>query len=52
MQPCTSNDIKMSMISRQESELQDLSNQNAALQKMLEKSEKLFKVIYLYFLLV
>lgn len=49
MQQCTNTDLKMSIISRQECELQDLSNQNAGLKKILEKFNK---VINLHYLLV
>lgn len=49
MQQCTDTDLKMSIISRQECELQDLSNQNAGLKKILEKFNK---VINLHYLLV
>jgi ABC-type proline/glycine betaine transport system substrate-binding protein len=37
MQQCSDIDLKMSLISSQENQLQDLSNQNASLQKVLEK---------------
>lgn len=37
MQQCSDIDLKMSLISNQESELQNLSNQNAGLKKILEK---------------
>lgn len=40
MQPCTDTDLKMSLITSQESELQDLSNQNAGLEKVLDNFDK------------
>lgn len=40
MQPCSDIDLKMSLIESQEQELQDLSNQNYGLQKVLEKFNK------------
>jgi len=40
MQPCTDTDLKTNIISSQECELQDLSNQNCGLQKVLDKFDK------------
>lgn len=51
MQQCTDTDLKMSMISRQECELQDLSNQNASLIKVLEMLNKVINLYYLLMLL-
>lgn len=40
MQPCSDIDLKMSLLASQEQELQDLSNQNSGLKKVLEKLNK------------
>jgi len=40
MQPCTDTDLKTNIISSQECELQDLSNQNSDLRKILNKFNK------------
>lgn len=37
MQSCTDSDLKINIISNQECELQDLSNQNIELKKLLEE---------------
>lgn len=39
MQPCSDIDLKMNLIENQERILQDLSNQNTCLDKVLEKVE-------------
>lgn len=49
MQPCSDIDLKMSLIASQELEVQDLSNQNYGLKKVLEKFNKNVSNIYFAF---
>jgi len=46
IQPCTDTDLKTNIISNQECELQDLSNQNSGLQKILNRFNKEAKEKY------
>lgn len=49
MRPCTDIDLKMSLILSQECELQNLTNQNADLQKILEK---VTRCLYIYIFVI